>query len=304
MNKDPIAIVIATSKGRTKLLYSRSLRSVYKQEGVNPLEVVIVDDNPVAERKDHSGEYMKIKDAIESLRNELLRNTYERFLEYTENVSFDEFFKTTLIKNSRTRGHSGTGAWNTAIYYLAKKYPKNELFVAILDDDDEYMGGYLSECSKIIKNNGDRIVAVFPFIKWRRSEGDMVLEFKREDITPRSFFIGDPGIQGSNMCIKLDLLKDVGGFDENLYSATDRDLMIRLLNHMSNSKQNLEIYLIPKPMVIYHTDQPDRVTNNRHLKKLGLDVFYEKWRDDFSEKDFVKSLDRARRLFGYEFESS
>lgn len=302
MNEDPIAVVIATSKGRTDLLVNRSLKSVYTQEGVNPLEVVIVDDNPVPPGREFSEEYTKIKEGIDILRKNILEKTYRAYKRENKEVSFDRFFKTTLLKNVRTHGHSGTGAWNTAIYYLAKKYPQNELFVAILDDDDEYKEGYLRECSMIIKEEGRRIAAIFPYIQWISKEKIMVFRFSEEDLNPRAFFIGNPGVQGSNMCIRLDLLANIGGFDENLHSATDRDIMIRLLSFIRDNMPYLKIKVIPKVMVLHYADQPDRVTNNKKLKKLGLDTFYSKWKDCFPHDDFIKSLERARRLFGYEYE--
>ena len=301
VNKDSIAVVIATSKRRTKLLHTRSLRSLYKQEGVNPVEVVIVDDNPVSRGKEYSEEYIKIKDVIGSLRTEVLKDIYNKFVEDRRDISFDDYFKTTLLKNTRTHGHSGTGAWNTAIFYLANKYQNEQLFVAILDDDDEYVGGYLRECSMIIKKEGKSTAAIFPYIRWISKENTMIFKFSNDDLTPKSFFIGNPGVQGSNMCIRLELLKEFGGFDENLYSATDRDLMIRLLSYIHDHAPDLNIRIIPNVMVLHYADQPDRVTNNKKLKKLGLDTFYSKWRDRFSHEDFIKSLERARRLFGYEY---
>ena len=298
---DPIAVVIATSKGRTELLYNRSLRSVYMQEGVNPVEVVIVDDNPIRDGKNHSDEYPKIKKVIDCLREEALKEKYQRFIENVGVISFENNFRTILLKNTRTHGHSGTGAWNTAIFYLANKYKDDQLFVAILDDDDEYLDGYLRECATIIRENGKITAAIFPYVKWRGAGKNMVFKFTKEDITPRSFFLGNPGIQGSNMCIRLDLLKEIDGFDESLHSATDRDLMIRLLNHLALSKENLDIHIIPEVMVMHYAYLQDRVTNNKHLKKLGLDIFYAKWKDKFSHEDFIKSLKRVRKLFGYEY---
>ncbi len=303
MNEDPIAVVIATSKGRTDLLVNRSLRSVYTQKGVNPLEVVIVDDNPVPTGREFSEEYTKIKEGIDILRKNILEKTYRAYARENKEVPFDSFFKTTLLKNVRTHGHSGTGAWNTAIYYLTKKYSQNELFVAILDDDDKYKEGYLRKCSMIIKEEGRRIAAIFPYIQWISKEKIMVFRFSEEDLNPRAFFIGNPGVQGSNMCIRLDLLEGIGGFDENLHSATDRDIMIRLLSFIRDNRPYLKIRVIPEVMVLHYADQPDRVTNNKKLKKWGLDTFYSKWKDRFPHDDFIKSLERARRLFGYEYES-
>ncbi len=292
-----IAVVMATSNGRTNLLDYRSLKSVYLQKDINPVEVVIVDDNPIPEGEDVSVEYAKIKEVMEKLRKEILLDTHENLSE-KKTLPFENFFRTTLLKNNRTSGHSGTGAWNTAIYCLAERYEPESIFVAILDDDDEYRPEYLRTCREVLRRNPNA-VAVFPHVEW--VEKNMVLAFTKEDLTPRNFFVGNPGIQGSNMCIRLDILVNIGGFDEELYSATDRDLMIQLLNYLKE-KKDVEIEIIPEVMVLHHTDSPNRVTANRTMKKLGLDVFYKKWKSHFSEEDFQKSLERARRLFGYEYE--
>ena len=301
---DPIAVVIATSKRRTNLLFSRSLRSVYEQVDVNPIEIVIVDDNPVKEGMDTSDEFEKIHETICRLRKEILKKSYYKYTE-KKHILFDNFFKTTLLKNTRTPGHSGTGAWNTALSYLAQKYTDKNIFVAILDDDDEYRRDYLSTCMKLIKGHTKSIAAVFPFIEWKNKHGTMIFSFHKEQLTQRAFFIGDPGIQGSNMCIRLDILMAINGFDESLHSATDRDIMIRFLDYLeeynSKNKEKMEIKIIPKPLVIHYADRADRVTTNKFLKKRGLNTFYKKYKDRFSEEDFIHSLERARRLFGYEY---
>ena len=50
-----------------------------------------------------------------------------------------------LLRNARTRGHSGTGAWNTGLEALRAVSPPPE-WVAVLDDDDEFLPGHLA-CS-------------------------------------------------------------------------------------------------------------------------------------------------------------
>ncbi len=303
----PIAVIIATSKSRTELLYKRSLRSVYLQKNVNPREIVIVDDNPVKEDEEYSYEFERIKAIICKLRKEILELSYQNYVRNkTTPPSFDNYFRTTLLKNTRTKGHSGTGAWNTAIFYLANKYKeRQDFFIAILDDDDQYDNNYLATCCKIIQKKKNSLAAIFPHIIWKTNNGELLFSFDKKDITQQNFFIGNPGIQGSNMCIRCDILFSIRGFDETLHSATDRDLMIRFLDFLdeynSTHTPRLTIEVIHQPLVIYHTDCPDRVTVNKILKKKGLDVFYGKYRHRFSREDFSKSLQRAKELFGYEF---
>ena len=92
------SVIIATSQNRTDLLINRSLTSVYKQLGIDKSEwcVFVIDDN------ENKSEFSEIKKRIELLRKELQLN--------------DSDFPTTVLKNTRTRFMSGTGAWNTGIF--------------------------------------------------------------------------------------------------------------------------------------------------------------------------------------------
>jgi len=119
-------VIIATSQKRTDWLINRSLASVYKQIGVNKSEwcVFVVDDN------ENNDEFFEIIKRIELLRKNLQLNETD--------------FPTTVLKNTRARYMSGTGAWNTAIYEAYKQY--SEGFVSILDDDDEYLPHHLADC--------------------------------------------------------------------------------------------------------------------------------------------------------------
>jgi hypothetical protein len=111
-------------------------------------------------------------------------------------------------------------------------------------------------------------------------------------------------VQGSNLFIRAKVLLEIDGFDETFPNTTDRELMIRLLdeierhNQVSNQKYLLKV--VEKPLVIHHNHSGKRVNTDILLKKVGLDLFYQKYRDRFSEQDFLKSLERAKRLFQYE----
>ncbi len=72
-----LAVIIATSKQRTNLLFERSLLSVYKQKNVNPM-ILIVDDNQISPGMEYSTEYNAIKIGIEELRQRILKPAYEQ----------------------------------------------------------------------------------------------------------------------------------------------------------------------------------------------------------------------------------
>ncbi len=266
-------VIIATSLSRTHWLINRSLLSVYKQIGIEKTEwnIFIVDDN-----KDKT-EFENIKKQVEQLREKLHLKSNE--------------FSTTIFKNQRTPFMSGTGAWNTGIFEAYKQKPDG--FVSILDDDDEYLPHHLSDCLKEIDSE---TIAVFQRLIWKNNDKtEMYINLEKEKLTAENFFIGNPGVQGSNMFFKTKNLIGIGGFDETLPNTTDRDLMIRFL--LKNDIHKIKI--IDKIGVIHHNHKEKKVTSNIPVKQQGLDLFYEKHKTYFSKSAYEKSIIRAKKHFYY-----
>lgn len=266
-------IIIATSMKRTDWLINRSLLSVYKQENVSSelINVLIVDDN-----KDEE-EFFNVKKAVSELRETL-------------NFS-NNHFTTNIIRNTGVKFKSGTGAWNTGIKSTYAKFKNG--FIAILDDDDEYLPNHLSVCISKIKEN---TLAVFQNLEWSNQDGSVFkFPLSLEKLTPKQFFIGNPGIQGSNMFFKTAALIAINGFDETLPNTTDRDLMIRFLWENDTRK----IKVTENIGVIHYNHKQLKVNNNILIKQQGLDLFYQKYRTHFSEESYLKSLMRAKKYFSY-----
>lgn len=267
------SVIIATSQNRTDWLINRSLTSVYSQIGINKSEwnVFIVDDNK------NEIEFSEINKRIELLRSNLQLN--------------DTDFPTNVLKNTRTRFMSGTGAWNTGIFEAYKQFPSG--FVSILDDDDEYLPNHLTDCVTAISEN---TIAVFQRLIWQNDDkSTMKVNLTKDQLTAENFFIGNPGVQGSNMFFKTQSLVDIGGFDETLPNTTDRDLLIRFLwkNELTN------IVVIETIGVNHYNHKREKVNNDIPRKKQGLDLFYKKYKYHFSEEAHKKSLERAKAFFNY-----
>ena len=261
MSDIKIGVIIATSMARTESLFCRALPSVLHQTRL-PDTIVVVDDNNLEEIS------IEIKTTIEKYGNTLIN----------------------YVKNKRTKNMSGTGAWNTGIMFLSEKLG-NDSYITILDDDDSWDPEYLAILDQTISENKNA-VAVFPFLK--RSDCDEVSTFIKEDLTVKNFLIGDPGIQGSNMCFKTESLLGTGGFDENLASCTDRDLMVRFLQKYGNEN----ITIIEKKLVNHFVGR-NTVTADYEKKKAGLDTFYSKHIELFDPGTLEKSLQRAVSFFKY-----
>jgi glycosyltransferase involved in cell wall biosynthesis len=287
-----IFVIIATAWHRNHFLKNRSLVSVYQQKNIAPtlVKIIIVDDNDRM-NQEYSPAYFSIKQIVSQLR---------KMLNLAETA-----FQTYVIKNTRTQHHSGTGAWNSGLHFMMSFPNWESSYVAILDDDDEYLPDYLSTCYQQ-RTEKNIYAAIFCRLIWKTGDTEVVHELTSDLLTPRNFFIGNPGVQGSNLFIKATILLDIGGFDETFPSATDRELMIRLLdeierhNQVSNQKYLLKV--VEKPLVIHHNHGGKRVNSNIFLKKAGLDLFYQKYCTRFSKQDFLSSLERAKRLFQYEYQ--
>ena len=236
--KQKIGVIIATSMARNESLFSLSLNSVLNQT-VMPDCIVIVDDN---NNRSTSAE----------IETRIKQNNF-KILHYT--------------RNKNTKNMSGTGAWNTGIEFLKDKIGEDG-YAAFLDDDDSWDLNYIESIRQQIHENPNT-EAVFAFLK--RSDCQNVSEFKLTDLTIENFLIGNPGIQGSNMCFKIGNLLKINGFDEHLSSCSDRDLMIRFLEAFGNKG----IFIIEKKCVNHFTGN-GTVTSNFEKKKNGLDYFFKK----------------------------
>ena len=183
---------------------------------------------------------------------------------------------------------SGTGAWNTGIELLNKKLGENG-YVAILDDDDSWDETYIEKLYDYMADNPD---AIFAYIQ--RSDSDYVSSFTKQDLTVEKFLIKDPGVQGSNMCFRIERLLEIGGFDEALCATTDRDLMIRFLQRFGNEN----ISIIEQKLINYYASA-NTVTSNYFTKRAGLNTFYHKHINLFTWSVLTLSLKRAEKLFRF-----
>jgi hypothetical protein len=80
-------------------------------------------------------------------------------------------------------------------------------------------------------------------------------------------------------------------------STTDRDLMIRVLDHLEHAPSRLTH--INTCLVMHYAHDGERVTTNPEAKRRGLDRFYAKHSKRMSAEDLARSLARARALFDY-----
>lgn len=259
-----VAVIIAT-KNRPSFLKDRALSSVFNQSKA-PDYLIVVDDSP---------------DNIQQQNKAIVSS----FSHHDCHIKY--------LNNNRTLGASG--AWNTAIDFLCSEFKNctESLFLAFLDDDDEWHSSYLERCLYAANTNMFNMVAA----GFNRIEGDKYLNCLPPKMLDRDLFLtGNPGIQGSNLFLTLDVMLMAGGFDENLLSCTDRDLCIRLseldkVNYYALDEVLLNHYA---SSAIQRLSTPNSITKNK-----GLSAFWQKYNWIMNSSQREAFLSRAKILFNW-----
>jgi hypothetical protein len=119
------------------------------------------------------------------------------------------------------------------------------------------------------------------------SEGPSVLRAEE-------FLVGNPGIQGSNLFLRLSVLLAAGGFDEALRSSTDRDLCIRIADMGTVRYGRLPIVLVDHYAI---PDQMRLSTRGSAAKLEGLTAFWRKYAGRMTVGQQQAFSERASELF-------
>lgn len=193
-----------------------------------------------------------------------------------------------VLKNQRTKNNAG--ALNTAIEEIIKEFGiKENVYIAILDDDDQWLPDYLKNIDNQKSENYDFIVA-----ELTRDNG----LFKNHQKLPQmlsvdTFLKGNPGIGNSNMVVKLPFLLKAGCFDELCLSNVDRDICIRIFQLRPKYKVLNEL------LVVAHTDRNRyRITLDGQIRKKSFQYFYFKYSNFMSDEIKREFFDWANKLFG------
>ena len=259
-----LAVLVATAD-RPALLRRRALPSIASQHRLPTRVVVVVDSGHDAGARSERAvrDWRPTGIAVDSLRNR------------------------------RTKGASG--AWNSGLDHLLRTCGDPwQVYVAILDDDDRWDPRHLERSLAAVDRHGFDMVAT-PF--WRIGDAaEPRLQAPPQSLDIADFLIGNPGIQGSNLIVRLSALLEAGMFDESLLSCTDRDLCIRLAE-----LPGLRYGSTLEPTVHHFAcESRERLSTPRCTARIqGLDGFHRKYRGRMSETQRVAFRARAGRYFGW-----
>lgn len=136
-------------------------------------------------------------------------------------------------------------------------------WIQFLDADDELLSGKIKYQTSIISKNTAFIVgnAIDVFI-----DGHQHLRSYKNDVW-KGLIMGKLGITSSNLWNKLDL-DNVGGWNQNLSSSQEYDLMFRILQKNDNVK--FSNYFLTKIYKVENSISRPLIQNNRNSNWLTL----------------------------------
>ena len=235
-----ISVIITTYK-RDPSFITRAMESVLSQT-YRDIEIIIVDDSPQ--------EYDQ---------RENVRRTVLNFGELYKDIKID------YIQHDKNRG--ACAARNTGMEKARGEY------IAYLDDDDEWMPMKLEKQIQVIKPSNCALV--YCGYKCQNDTTGELSERKAEyhrgmvfDRLLYSNFIDSTSIP----LIRTECLKSINGFDENMESAQDYDVWLRIA-------EKYEIDYVPESLVIYHEHSGEQITSNPNKKISGLERLNQKYKE-------------------------
>lgn len=264
--------VIIPTRNRPKLL-RRALSSVVKQTFL-PQTVVVVNDSDDEFRDETSKEIASFDDRnINSIQITEVLNQTKHGLSISINMGLNHLKTNTHVNLTD--------------------------FVALLDDDDWWDAKYIETCVNSIEiesNTGTPNWIISGLIRYdvNNPQGIEQPVPKEEEIIVKTFLLGNPNIQGSNLFLQLGLFDKIGGFDEDLQSLTDRDICIRLIQEEST------IFKIIQKHLVHHwafDTLPRLSTPGTISKKKGLKLFYQKYAYLMTDEIKQAFKNRAKKLF-------
>ena len=263
--KNTVVVLVATAH-RINLLEHRALPSI-EHQSLPPSRVIIVDD---------SGQ-------------EVAAERTKRLVRSWQPAGMGVDF----LRNRRTKG--AAGAWNSGLDHLLRMCgDPGRLYVAVLDDDDQWSSHHLRRCLAAAEDRDlDMVAARF----WRiEDSAEPLLVVPPPSLDMASFLVGNPGIQASNLVCRLSVLLEAGLFDESLPSCTDRDLCIRIAE-----LPGVRYGTTAEPTVHHFAcESRSRLSTPGSPAKIkGLDRFFRKYQGRMSDAEREMFRTRANKLFGW-----
>lgn len=240
MENLPLVSVITPTFKRPDTL-PRTINSVLNQTYPNVEIIVIDDNNPDTEGRRHTEEIMA---------------------PYANNP------RVKYIKHDHNK--NGAAARNTGVRHSNAKY------IALLDDDDEYLPGKIEAQVKLLESLSDEWGACYSMAYTKKENAPYVpLSEKREgDLYLKALTRELSFLAGSNLMVKKSVYEEVGGFTETFTRNQDKEFVTKVLK-----KYKLAYSSVPGLIVYIHG-------NYSHVNFMDVDLkYYELFRDQIEALD-------------------
>ena len=154
-------------------------------------------------------------------------------------------------------------------------------YIAILDDDDEWLPTKLEKQVKFLEENPEIDVVGCNYLINGGKEYKIP---NYKDVLKRILVTDDMG-PGSIMMYRKKVFDEVGGFDENLKSGQDKEMRIRL------ASKGYKFRFIRKPLVVYNTGH-NNISTDLDINKREKDweYIYNKYKKYYSKELYLKKL--------------
>lgn len=250
-SKQLVSVIIPTYERPEKL--PRAIDSVLKQTYTN-VEVIVVDDNNP--------------------------NTNGR--EKTEAImaAYSENSRVKYVKNARNM--NGAVARNNGAKYSNAKY------IALLDDDDEFLPKKIQSQVELMESRSNDWGACYSMAYTKKEKGPYVplKETREGDLYFKALTREFSFLAGSNLLVRKTVWDEVGGFTETFKRNQDKEFTTKIL-------KKYKIAYCPEPGLIVHIH-----TGKRNVNFLDIDKqYYELFQDQIealSRRD-RKEFDRIFR---------
>ncbi|MBM7751592.1 glycosyltransferase involved in cell wall biosynthesis [Microbacterium laevaniformans] len=162
--------------------------------------------------------------------------------------------------------------------------------VAFLDDDDEWLPGFLASTAARLGAGVDLAVS---HTVLRTSLGDRPFMRLSEGLLWTMCLGNNPGLTGSNFVAQTAQLIALDGFDETLLVAEDQDLLVRYL------AQGGHYRVLSEDCVIQHAGSGEHLSSPGARQVEGLRSFLDKYRDVSSIRDrrYLRAMWHAASIY-------
>lgn len=247
-----VSVIITTYKRKPEIV-ARAVKSVLEQTYKN-IEIIVVDDSP------SNYEY---RDEVKN-----------RIIKLDGSINY--------IQHEINKG--ACAARNTGI-----KAAKGGL-VAFLDDDDEWLPEKIEKQIRLFDDTEVALVFCRQYIitdTERRVAKSKIYRGMVYDYIMRENFIGST----SFVVCRKSVLDEIGGFDEKMEAAQDRELWTRIT-------EKYKVDYVDEPLVNYYDHNEERITNNS-IKKIKGYIRLNELNKSYLEKHRKTYSVRLLRMIPY-----